>query len=262
MTETDQDLLVSSEDGIVVATINRPQARNAFTFAMYERLAALCEALNSDSNARVLVITGAGGKAFSSGTDISQFKVFETPEDGWAYEDRIENALASIETCRVPTIAAIAGACTGGGAAIAACCDLRVTTSTLLFGFPIARTLGNCLSTKNYARLVALIGPARVKDLIFRARLVEATEAHAIGLVNEVVDSFEELMPRALALAGQIREHAPLTMQTCKEALLRLREQGVDADDRDLIATCYMSADFREGMQSFFDKRRPQWKGR
>lgn len=255
------DLEISLQGGLAIATFNRPQARNALTFEMYEGLADLCRTINDDKNIRALIVVGAGGQAFSSGTDISQFHVFETPEDGWTYEDRIERVLAAIETCRVPTIAALSGACTGGGAAIAACCDLRITTESLKFGFPIARTLGNCLSLKNYARLDALIGPARVKDLIFRARLVEAREAEALGLVSAVVPSFDELMPKALEFAATIMSHAPLTMQTCKESLLRLREEGSAASDRDLIRTCYMSADFREGMTAFFEKRKPEWKG-
>ena len=255
------DLIIASDDQLVVATINRPAARNALTFQMYEALADLCREINDTPSVRALIITGAGGKAFSSGTDISQFKVFETPEDGWAYEDRIERVLDAIETCRVPTIAAIPGVCTGGGAAIAACCDLRITTPGLKFGFPIARTLGNCLSLKNYARLTELIGPARVKDLIFRARLVDAVEAQTIGLVSAIVAD-DALMAEAHALADTIMAHAPLTMQTCKQALLRLRDGGAAADDRDLIATCYMSADFKEGMTAFFDKRPARWQGR
>jgi len=255
------DLIIASDNQLVVATINRPAARNALTFEVYEALADLCCEINDTPSIRALIITGAGGKAFSSGTDISQFKVFETPEDGWAYEDRIEFVLDAIETCRVPTIAAIPGVCTGGGAAIAACCDLRITTPGLKFGFPIARTLGNCLSLKNYARLTELIGPARVKDLIFRARLVDAVEAQTIGLVSAIVAD-DALMAEAHALADTIMAHAPLTMQTCKQALLRLRDGGAAAEDRDLIAACYMSADFKEGMAAFFDKRPARWQGR
>jgi enoyl-CoA hydratase len=256
------DLLIERDQGLVIATLNRPQARNAFTFAMYEGLKSLCEEINADLSIRALIITGAGGKAFSSGTDISQFKVFETAEDGWAYEDRIEAVLRVIETCRVPTIAAIPGVCTGGGAAVAACCDLRLATESLKFGFPIARTLGNCLSLMNYERLASLMGPARVKDLIFRARLIEAQEALALGLVSELVASPDALMVQARHMAETIMHHAPLTMQTCKEALLRLREKGAEASDRDLIERCYMSEDFREGMSAFLEKRTPQWKGR
>ena len=261
MQSTD-DLRIDQDQGLVIATLNRPQARNAFTFDMYERLASLCERINEDPSIRALIITGAGGKAFSSGTDISQFRVFESAEDGWAYEDRIEHVLTTIETCRVPTIAAIPGICTGGGAAVASCCDLRIATDSLKFGFPIARTLGNCLSLMNYARLVDLIGPARVKDLIFRARLIDAQEALSLGLISEIVTTPDELMVAARAMAETIMNHAPLTMQTCKQALLRLRQDGLDAQDRDLIKACYMSDDFREGMTAFLEKRPPQWKGR
>src|SRR6266576_3731072 len=181
------DLLFEVRDGIGRATFNRPQARNAFTFEMYERLAQICEQADKDRSIKVLVLQGAGDKAFASGTDINQFRAFQTPEHAIEYESRLDRVLATLEQCRVPTIAAIAGACTGGGAGIAACCDIRIGTETTRIGFPIARTLGNCLSMSNISRLVSLIGPARTKDLIFKARLVEAPEALALGLLNEVV---------------------------------------------------------------------------
>src|SRR6266478_3127772 len=175
--EASQDLLYAAEDGIARLTFNRPQARNALTFAMYERMAAICEAINADRSIKTLIISGAGGKAFASGTDISQFRSFKAPQDALEYEARLDRVLGTLEGCRVPTIAAIAGACTGGGAGIAACCDLRLGTSTARIGFPIARTLGNCLSMSSISRLSSLVGPARVKDLIFTARLIEAPEA-------------------------------------------------------------------------------------
>src|SRR5882757_8447198 len=167
VTAREGDLLFTLEDGIGRATFNRPQARNAFTFAMYERLAEICERANSDRSIKVLVFQGAGDKAFASGTDINQFRAFKTPQDALDYEGRIDRVLGTLEQCRVPTIAAITGACTGGGAGIAASCDLRIGTKSTKMGFPIARTLGNCLSLSNISRLTAIIGPARVKDLIF-----------------------------------------------------------------------------------------------
>ena len=128
---------------------------------------------------KALVVTGAGDKAFAAGTDIAQFKSFEGGEDGIAYERKMDRILDAIERCTVPTIAAIAGFCTGGGAAIAAVCDLRLAAASAQFGFPIARTLGNCLSMSNYARLAALIGPQRVKEMIFLAKLMDAPTALA-----------------------------------------------------------------------------------
>ena len=135
-------------------TFNRPQARNALTFAMYERMAEICDEINADRSIKALILTGAGDKAFASGTDISQFRAFKTPQDALDYEARIDRVLGTLEQCRVPVIAAIAGACTGGGAGIAACCDLRIGTATTRIGFPIARTLGNCLSMSNISRMV------------------------------------------------------------------------------------------------------------
>ncbi|MBV8535882.1 MAG: enoyl-CoA hydratase/isomerase family protein, partial [Alphaproteobacteria bacterium] len=191
------DLIYEVQDGIGRITFNRPQARNAMLFSMYERLAEICTALDTDKSVKVLILTGAGDKAFASGTDISQFRAFKTPQDALDYEARIDRVLGTLEKCRVPTIAAISGACTGGGAGIAASCDLRIATRTSRLGFPIARTLGNCLSMSNISRLTALVGAARAKELIFTARLVEGPEALAAGLVHEVVDDHPALMKRA-----------------------------------------------------------------
>ena len=192
-TAPSNDILFDQRDGIGRVTFNRPQARNAFTFAMYERLAQICEEADGDRAIKVLVFQGAGDKAFAAGTDINQFREFTTPQHALDYEARIDRVLGKLETCRVPTIAAINGACTGGGAAIAACCDMRIGTRTTKFGFPIARTLGNCLSMSNISRLTALVGPARVKDLIFTARLIGAEEAASVGLLSEVVEDVAAL---------------------------------------------------------------------
>ncbi len=256
------ELLYDVRDGIGHVTFNRPQARNALTFAMYERLATICGEIDADASVKALVLTGTGDKAFAAGTDISQFKDFRTAEDGLAYEAKMDRVIDTLERCRVPTIAAIAGACTGGGAAIAAACDLRIAAANARFGFPIARTLGNCLSMSNYARLAALIGLARTKEVIFTARLVEAPEAQAIGLVGEVLPDHAALMARADALARTLAGHAPLTLRATKEALRRIRETLSPGEGDDLVVMCYTSADFREGMAAFLEKRTPSWTGR
>jgi enoyl-CoA hydratase/carnithine racemase len=260
--EVGDDILYEVRDAIAFVTFNRPQARNAFTFAMYERLAEICATADEDRSIKAMLLTGAGGKAFAAGTDISQFRAFKTPEDALNYEERIDRVLGALERCRVPTIAAIAGACTGGGAGIAGCCDIRIAASNARFGVPIARTLGNCMSMSNFSRFAALIGPARVKDMIFTARLIEAPEAKSIGLVNEVVEDPANLMARAEEVARTVAGNAPLTLQAAKEALRRLQPRLAREDGQDLILMCYMSEDFREGMDAFLNKREPKWKGR
>jgi enoyl-CoA hydratase/carnithine racemase len=256
------ELLYELRDGVAYVTLNRPQARNALTFAMYDRLAEICNQANSDRSIKAILITGAGDKAFAAGTDISQFRAFDKEQDALDYEARIDRVMNAIERTRVPTIAAIHGACTGGGASIAACCDLRIGSRAMKFGFPVARTLGNCLSLASYSRLVYLVGPAMVKDIVFQARLVEGAEAHARGLISELHEDQPSLMKRAEELARTVASHAPLTLQATKEAVLRLRPTVPHGEGNDLVLMCYMSRDFREGMEAFLNKRKPVWQGK
>jgi len=259
---TNEDLIQTVKDGIARITFNRPQARNALTFAMYEQMASICETINGDRSIKALILTGAGDKAFASGTDISQFRAFKTAQDSLDYDARIDRVLGTLEKCRVPVIAAIAGACTGGGGALAAACDLRIAAANARFGFPVARTLGNCLSMSKISRLTALVGPARAKELIFTARLVEGPEALALGLLNEVVPDVATLQRRAQETAKLVASHAPLTMETAKEAVRRIRRTLSRDEGEDLILKAYMSEDFREGMDAFLNKRTPNWKGK
>ncbi len=256
-----QELLYDKRGEVGWITFNRPQARNALTFAMYEGLAQICGRIGTTREAKALVITGAGDKAFAAGTDIAQFRDFKSGEDGIAYERKMDRILDAIERCPVPTIAAVAGFCTGGGAAIAAVCDFRIAASSAQFGFPIARTLGNCLSMSNYARLAALIGPQRVREMILLAKLVDAPTALQIGLVSELLADVAALHTRAETLAKTLAGHAPITMQVTKEALRRLQARLGDENIDDLIRHTYASADFREGMEAFLHKRAPKWTG-
>src|SRR5207249_9555916 len=180
---------VFETDGpLAILTFNRPEARNAMTWEMYEALVAACERVDADANLRVLDLRGAGGKAFVAGTDISQFQSFRDREDGIKYEERLDRVLDRLERVSKPTIAQVQGVAAGGGCAIALTCDLRVATPESTFGIPIARTLGNCLSAATYSRLLDAVGPARAKDLLFTGRLMPASEAQTFGLVNRLVD--------------------------------------------------------------------------
>lgn len=261
MTMPSPDILDELRDGILWVTFQRPAARNALTFGMYERLATLCAEMPTDGSVRAVVISGTGGKAFAAGTDMTQFRAFETAQDALDYEHRIDAVLDAVERCPVPTIAAINGACTGGGGSIAGACDIRIASASLKFGYPIARTLGNCLAAGNLARLSDLIGAGRVRELIFTARLIEADEALRVGLVSEVLSDEVALMTRAAQLADHVGSMAPLTLRATKEAMRRTRA-AVAVDDADLITSCYMSDDFRTGMEAFLAKRKPVWSGR
>lgn len=253
-------VLYDINNQIGVLTLNRPKARNALTIDMYDRIREICAAPHLGREVKALIMKGAGEQAFAAGTDIAHFRAFQNEDDAFAYEERIEATLRAVETCPVPTIAAISGFCTGGGASIAIACDLRIATQDSVFGFPIARTLGNCLSIANYGRLVALIGAGRTMDMVLTARLSEAQAAQSIGLISEILPDHAALMPRALEFAAMMASHAPLTIRATKEALSRLREGRTD--DQDLLGMCYMSDDFREGVEAFLAKRQPQWQGR
>jgi enoyl-CoA hydratase/carnithine racemase len=248
---------------LAILTFNRPEARNAMTWEMYDALVDACERVDRDASLRVLVLRGAGGQAFVAGTDISQFKGFQSREDGLAYEKRLDTALDRLERLTKPAIAQIEGVAAGGGCAIAVCCDLRIATPVSTFGIPIARTLGNCLSGATYSRLVDLVGPGSTKEILFTGRMLSAADALAAGLINHIVAS-SEISTVVRELATTIAGHAPLTIRATKEMLRRLAAQRrlTEGADEDLIALCYTSDDFREGVAAFLEKRKPVWRGR
>lgn len=255
------DDIIREQNGTTLwITLNRPEARNALTFSMYEELARMCAEMPTDGSIKAVVIKGAGGKAFAAGTDMTQFRAFETAQDALDYENEITRVLTEVDKCPVPTVAAIHGACTGGGASIAAACDIRISSAQLKFGFPIARTLGNCLNAGNLARLTELIGAGRVREMIFTARLMGAEEALSAGLVSEVLPDEATLMDRADALAQDLAGMAPLTLRATKEAMRRNRE-ALAVEDSDLITLCYMSNDFKHGLEAFLAKSKPDWSG-
>lgn len=255
------EIIIDHLDGITQVIFNRPEVRNALTFEMYDRVYDLCTEANTSREIKAIIFAGSGSSAFASGTDIGLLQSLGNGKDGIDYEERIERVIGAVERCRAPTIAAIAGACTGGGAALATACDLRVGAKNMKFGYPMAKTLGNCLSLANSARLAFLIGPGRFKELLFTARLMGAEEGYAAGLINEIVDAPEEVLSYARALAVRIIRHAPLTIWAAKEALFRIYAKLQSVDFNDVIERSYGSNDFQLGVNSFINKETPKWSG-
>jgi enoyl-CoA hydratase/carnithine racemase len=254
------EILVSRDGSIVTLTFNRPAARNALTWSMYERLDQVCEQVDADAAVRVLVLRGAGGRAFVAGSDIGQFQAFETAEHGLAYERDLDRHMQRLERVRKPVVAQVEGFAVGAGFRIAAACDIRIATPDARFGAPIARTLGNCLSMEAYAALVDLFGPSRVKEIMFTARLVGAEEARAAGFVHEIAAA-DHIAARVRAVAEVIASHAPITLAVTKEAIRRIQAARPAPGGDDLVAWTYASADFKEGVRAFLDKRPPRWTG-
>jgi len=251
------------EAGMASVVFDRPAARNAMTWAMYQRLGQICDQLLADSSVRVVTFRGAGGQAFVAGTDIEQFKAFGTSrgsgEDGVAYEQQIDQCIQKLESLPMPTVAVIEGWAIGGGLAIATTCDFRIGTPSARFGVPIAKTLGNCLSVANLARLCAVFGLPRVKRMLMLADILTADEALDCGFLlqinepGEIDDALVKLCQRLSALA-------PVTQSVVKEGLRRLVAHDLPHDE-DLIRRSYGSSDFREGVDAFVTKRSPVWTG-
>lgn len=257
---SDGEVRLVRDGAIATILFDRPQARNAMTWRMYDGLAAACDELSSDKSVRVAVLRGVGGKAFIAGTDIAQFQEFTAPEQGVAYEAKMEAYLGALEALPMPTVAVVEGWAIGGGLAIAACCDLRIATAGSKFGVPIARTLGNCLSVANYARLVAALGLARAKRMLLMAENVSAEDALAAGFLMDVVEP-AALDGRVAEICERLQGNAPITMRVTKEAMRRLQLAGLP-DGEDLMRACYGSDDFHAGVKAFVEKRAPQWTGR
>ena len=254
--------LFETDGPIATLTFNRPDARNAMTWEMYEALVDACERVDRDAAIRVLIVRGAGGKAFVAGTDIAQFQNFNNRDDGLMYEERLDHVLDRLERVTKPTIAQVEGVAAGGGCAIALTCDLRVATPEATFGIPIARTLGNCLSGASYSRLLDVMSPGAVKDMLFTGRLVGATEAQALGIVNRLAPA-GEIERTVRELAAEIAANAPLTLRATKEMIRRVlaKRRLAPGADADMVEMCYTSADFREGVTAFLAKRKPNWSG-
>ena len=254
---SDGEVRLVREGAVATILFDRPQARNAMTWQMYEGLATACAQLSSDKSSRVAVFRGVGGKAFIAGTDIAQFLEFTTAEQGVAYEAKMEAYLGALEALPMPTLAVVEGWAIGGGLAIAACCDLRIASTGTKFGVPIARTLGNCLSVANYARLVVALGLARAKRMLLMAENIPAEDALAAGFLMDVVDP-AVLDQRITEICDRLKGNAPVTMRVTKEAMRRLQLAGLPDGD-DLIRACYGSDDFSAGVKAFVENRTPKW---
>lgn len=248
------------QDGAVgYVTFDRPAARNAMTWDMYQQLRAICARVPQERGLRALVLRGAGGRAFIAGTDIRQFLEFGTAAQGIAYEREMEGNITALADLSVPTIAVIEGWATGGGLALAAACDFRIATAGTRFGVPIARTIGNTLSLANHAQLVQGFGAARAKRMLMLGDTIDAAEARTCGFLAEVAEPVE-IDATLAAMLERLLANAPLTVSASKQAIARVAA-GETAEAEDLIALCYGSEDFRRGVAAFLAKTTPEWTG-
>jgi enoyl-CoA hydratase/carnithine racemase len=253
------EVLLDQAGPVATLTLARSAALNALTWVMYQQMEAHLERLADDDAIRAVIIRGEG-KAFAAGTDIQQFVGF-TAEDGIAYEHKMEAIVERLYAFSKPTIAAIHGPAVGAGIVIASVCDLRYATPASRFGVPIARTLGNCITLKNYQHLADAFGAMRTQEMLFTGRLLTSADALQDGFLTAIVDE-ERLTAHVAEVAQQISSLAPLTIWAAKEGRRRLNAAEVAIDFDDVIATVYGSADFAEGVRAYLEKRKPTWQGR
>ena len=256
--ETTDELLIERRDtergGVVSVTFNRPAKFNAFTRGMYQGLHALCRELADDASAKVLVLRGAGGRAFAAGNDIEDLLT----QDQVSYEGEIRAMFDALFALPQVTIAAIDGACVGGGLAIATHCDLRIATPTSRFGYPIARTLGNALSSPVLFRCAAIFGEALTREMLLTARLQSAERAYAVGALTCVTPSLDEDLAE---LVTTILPLSSVTLRTTKSQL-RFRAgalEPVPAGEEELLREVYGGPDFAEGVRAFLAKSTPNF---
>jgi enoyl-CoA hydratase len=260
----DERMLAKKEDGVGWLTFNTPERRNAVSLDMWRMMGEILEDFERDPAVRVVVLTGAGDKAFVSGADISKFATERsTPEQVVNYEKVSARGHAALSNLSKPSIAMIRGFCVGGGVAIAVTCDMRICETGSEFAIPAAK-LGLGYGFPNLSKLVPLVGPQFAKEIFFTARRFSAQEAAAMGLVNRAVPK-EELEPYVRDYARTIAENAPLTVTSVKRVI---NETLKDPDQRDLdecarlVKACFDSQDYIEGRTAFMEKRKPQFKGR
>ena len=246
------DLLVVRTEGVVEVTFNRPHRHNAFTRDMYAGLKELCAELREDISVRVLVLRGAGGRAFAAGNEISDF----LEADAVAYEDWIRDLLAQLFALPQVTVAAIDGVCVGGGLAVATHCDLRIATAGSRFGYPIARTLGNALAASMVYRCASVFGESITREMLLASRLVGADRAYAVGAVMSVAD---DLDVELATLVDGLRSASGVTLRATKGQLLDRAAQleASPAGDADLLREVYTGPDFAEGVRAFLAKEKP-----
>jgi len=262
-TGTDR-LLARVEDGVGWITFNNPERHNALTLDMQRAIPPTLDALAADPGVRVIVIAGAGERAFVSGADISEFAEHRTSTDARAEFDAVSRATWDAwERTPLPVVAMIRGYCIGGGLLTAIAADVRIAAQDATFAIPAAR-LGLGYPIDALEPLVALVGPAWAAELLFSARRVGAEEARSIGLVNRVVAG-GELAAAVAAFARQVAENAPLTVRAAKAALTALRRPAHERDlahARELADACFRSEDYLEGQRAFREKRAPRFEGR
>lgn len=251
---TTDELQVHRRDGVVEVVFNRPERRNAFTAAMYAAMRELCDELAGDTSVRALVLRGAGGKAFAAGNEISDF----LDRDAVAYEESIRQLLVALFELPQVTIAAVDGACVGGGLAVATHCDLRICTPHSRFGYPIARTLGNALSASIVYRCAAVFGESLTREMLLTSRLTSADRAYAVGAVMSVVDDLDAELS---AVVDGLLAASGVTMRATKSQLVaraHLLEAEPDSDPA-LLAEVYGGPDFAEGVRAFLAKEKPHF---